>query len=128
MKRKISFFSLWLRKNGVAIRYSVFLCFIYHKNILKLRKRIKNMKIGLDVKNISRAIKPKKNDVIIFDGKEWYVTTKKDLFDEYEQKLDEKLKELESLIKDNAIFKKEISGQIVKMSKTIRDFIKTQGE
>jgi hypothetical protein len=128
MKRKISFFSLWLRKNGVAIRYSVFLCFIYYKNILKLRKRIKNMKIGLEIKNISRAIKPKKDDVIIFDGKEWYITTKKDLFKEYEDKIDAKLEQFNKMIASNADFKKEISGQMVEMSETIKKFIKTQGE
>ena len=86
------------------------------------------MKIGLEIKNISRAIKPKKDDVIIFDGKEWYITTKKDLFKEYEDKIDAKLEQFNNMIVSNANFKKEISGQMVKLSETIKKFIKTQGE
>lgn len=39
------------------------------------------MKIVVDVKNTSKI---KKNDVILYDGKEWYVMTKDELMKELE--------------------------------------------
>ena len=86
------------------------------------------MKIGLEIKNISRAMKPKKDDIIIFDGKDWYVTTKKDLFGEYEAKLDEKIRILNALVQENATFKQNVSSQMAKLGETVKNFIKAQGE
>lgn len=56
------------------------------------------MKIGLEIKNPKRAIKPHNGDVILYDGKQWYVTTKEELFYELESKLKNKEKELDNKI------------------------------
>ena len=82
------------------------------------------IKVGLNIKNSSKAIKPTKGDIVIFDGKDWYVTTKEDILKEYREKLAEinqKLQEMEQ-------FKREISAQIKEMSEIIKKFVKLQGE
>lgn len=77
------------------------------------------MKTVLDVKNMSGVMKPNVNNVILYNGKEWYVTTKQDLFREY----DKKIKELEKLIEENAKFKKEVSSQLAEMSEIIKTLL-----
>lgn len=88
------------------------------------------MKLTLDIKNFKRIIKPTKDDVILFDGKEWYVTTKKDLFEELSRKFDEreievenKLSEIKNVIEEFKQIKVENAKQISTMSKTIKDLI-----
>ena len=88
----------------------------------------KMVTIGLKIKNASRAMKPKKGDVIIFDGKEWYITTKEDIFKEYEEKVDKKLAEVSQKLIEIAKFKQEVSENMVTMSETIKDFVKFQSE
>jgi len=58
------------------------------------------MKLGLEIKNPKKAIKPTKNDVIVFDGKEWYVTTKEDLFKEFDERLTKKEEEISDKIEE----------------------------
>ena len=88
------------------------------------------MKIALEVKNNSKIIKPSKNDVIIHDGKQWYVTTKSDIFHEYEEKIDAKLRELQELInslaQDNASFKENVSKQVLDISNIVEAMYKNQ--
>ena len=90
------------------------------------------VKVGLNIKNGSKVFKPKAGDVIIFDGKDWYVTTKDDIFREYQEKVDAKLTEvteqLETERKENEEFKANISSQIVEISENVKKFIKLQGE
>lgn len=88
------------------------------------------MKLTLDVKNFKRIIKPTKNDVILFDGKQWYVTTRDDLFEELSRKFDEremeienKLNELNNVMAEFRQIKVENAKQISTMSQTIRDLI-----
>ena len=88
------------------------------------------MKLTLDIKNFKRIIKPTKDDVILFDGKEWYVTTKNDLFEELSREFDEremevenKLNEIKNVIAEFKQIKVENAKQISTMSKTIKDLI-----
>lgn len=74
------------------------------------------MKIILNVKNTTKIIKPSSDNVILYDGKDWYVTTKQELFKEYNSKL----KEFERVIEENKEFKKEVAAQIVEMSNLIK--------
>ena len=93
------------------------------------------MKLCLEIKNPQKVIKPSKNNVIMYDGKEWYVTTKEELFKELEGRLDNKEKELENKIAEcnakiaemNEI-KKTTAEQILKISKVVREFIAKEGE
>ena len=88
------------------------------------------VKVALNVKNGSKVFKPSAGDVIIFDGKDWYVTTKHDIFREYEEKVDAKLKEITEQMKRNdediVNFKKDISEQMISMSETIKEFVLLQ--
>ena len=84
------------------------------------------MKIALEVNTNKKAIKPSKNDVIIYDGKEWYVTTKEALFKEYEEKVDAKLKEVDRELQAIQDFKQEVSSQMVEMSKAVKRAILLQ--
>ena len=86
------------------------------------------MKVALDVKSNSRLLKPKQDDIIIFDGKSWYITTKAAIFQEYEEKMDAKIAELEQLVQEMEQFRREISAQMVTMSEIIERFVKLQGE
>lgn len=86
------------------------------------------IKVGLEIKNGSRILKPKKGDVVIFDGKEWYVTTKDDIFKEYQTKVDAKLSEIDAELESIKQYKSEISGQITEMAEAIKQFIKLEGD
>ena len=86
------------------------------------------VKVGLNIKNGSKVFKPKQGDVIIFDGKDWYVTTKEDLFREYDQKFTQKLEELNEKVEEMQEFKEEISDKMIEMAGIIKDFINFQGK
>ncbi len=86
------------------------------------------VKVGLNIKNGSKVFKPTPGDVIIYDGKDWYVTTKSDIFREYEEKMDEKLAEIGQKLFEIEEYKRQISAQMVEMSDTIKQFVKLQGE
>ena len=81
------------------------------------------MKMVLDVKNPSLLKEPKKDQIIIFDGNKWYVTTKQDLFKEYEDKVDAKLEALEKitneLVEANNQFKDSVSRDIIKITDVV---------
>lgn len=68
------------------------------------------MRIALTVKNSSRVAKPIENDVIIYDGNIWYVTTKENLLKEANELLDQCKKEIEKLKAENAEFKRQIEN------------------
>lgn len=85
------------------------------------------MKIALNVKNTSKIVKPSKDNIILYDGCEWYVTTKNDLFCEYQAKIDALILENNQVKQDNERFKQEISSQILKMSEIIRNLYSKTG-
>lgn len=77
------------------------------------------MKVALTVKNSSRVINPIKDDVIIYDGEIWYVTTKDKLLEESNKILAQCKKELENMKKEQAAYKKEVAQQLLQMSQLI---------
>ena len=77
------------------------------------------MKIVLNVKD-KRAFNPIKNDVIIFDGKEWYITTKEEILKESLDLLNETRDELNKIIEENSDFKKDVADQILTISEVVR--------
>ena len=88
------------------------------------------MKLGLEIKNPKKVIKPSTNDVILYDGKAWYVTTKQDLFKEFEERIAKKEKELDSKIKecnskiaevDN--LKKDVANQLLTFGEIVRKLV-----
>lgn len=86
------------------------------------------VKVGLNIKNGSKIMKPKAGDVIVFDGKDWYVTTKDDIFKEYQEKVDGKLAQVDKKLQQIEKYKADISKDIQTMSETIRKFVNIQGD
>lgn len=86
------------------------------------------MNVVLNIKNTSKVIKPTKNSVILYDGKDWYVTTKEDLFKEWTdllQKCDNKFADMEV---QNTKFKSEVGKQLKQMTDLIQQLFETKGE
>lgn len=86
------------------------------------------MEIAFTVKNTSKALRPTKDDVLIYDGKMWYVTTKQDLFREYDQKLAELTEEKEQMRIELNDFKADIARQMLEYGQLIREVITNKGE
>lgn len=86
------------------------------------------MKIALNIKNMKKAIRPANDDVIIFDGKDWYITTKETLFKEYQDKVDAKIAEVNAKIAEMEAYKGEVSSQITEMAEVIKKFVKMEGD
>lgn len=122
---------LFLSSGSNRTIFASFYFFMF--NLLMFYNKIKKedtymVKVGLNIKNGSKVFKPTPGDVVIFDGKDWYVTTKSDIFREYEQKMDGKLAEIEEKLLEIEEYKRQISAQMVEMSDTIRQFVKLEGE
>lgn len=88
------------------------------------------MKIGLDVKNPGKALKPSKGDVMLHDGKQWYVTTKEDLFKEFllrletkEKEVDRKLKDCDDKIKEMNEQRKKNAEQLIQLGEIIEGLV-----
>ena len=77
------------------------------------------MEIVLTVKNSHKIFKPTKDDVILYDGKIWYVTTKEQLFKEWTDLLKKSNAKLEELEQQNKDFKLEVSRDLKEMSDLI---------
>lgn len=86
------------------------------------------VKVGLNIKNGSKIMKPKEGDVIVFDGKDWYVTTKDDIYKEYQTKVDKKIEQVDSKLLEMENYKKDISQQMKTMSEAIKKFVNLQGD
>lgn len=93
------------------------------------------MKLGLNIRNPKKAIRPSTNDVIIYDGKEWYVTTKEDLFREFdkrintkEKELNDKIAECNSKIAEMNELKASTAKQILEIANAVRQFISKEGK
>lgn len=86
------------------------------------------MKIALEVSNKGKAIRPSTNNVIIYDGKQWYVTTKTELFKEYDEKFTTKLEECEEKLAEIKAFQKEIAAQMVEYGEIIKAIVLKESE
>lgn len=97
------------------------------------------MKIMLEVQNTKKGIKPSKDNIIIYDGDSWYVTTKADLFkeyderfstklDEYDEKFTKKIEECDKKIEEMNAYKKEIAKQLLDIEEIIQKLIIAKGE
>lgn len=81
------------------------------------------MKLVLEVKTNKKAIRPSPDNVILYDGKEWYITTKQDLFKEYDERYKEKLAECDRKIEEMNAFKVSVAGQILELKDLIKVFV-----
>lgn len=97
------------------------------------------MEIAFTVKNMPRALKPQKDDVLIYDGQLWYITTKTELFREYDEHFNEKLNECnqkllelqqekEQLLADLNEFKAVIARQMLEYGQLIREVVLREGD
>lgn len=86
------------------------------------------MKVVLEVKNTSKLIKPTENDVILYDGSQWFITTKQDLFREFTTIVDNCKAKLEELEQQNAEFKREVGAQLLEMTGLIQQLFEAKGE
>lgn len=82
------------------------------------------MDVTFKVKNMSKALKPREDDVMLFDGKLWYITTKQALFKEYDKELLKLKTEKEQLLQEYKEFKTEIAKQMLEYGKIIQEFVK----
>lgn len=97
------------------------------------------MRVALDIKNLSKLKEPSTNDVMIYDGYKWYVTTKDDILKEANVLLSKCQNELASLkkennefkeqiCKENNEFKKQMSKDIVELTETVKKLFELKGE
>lgn len=86
------------------------------------------MNVVLNVKNTSKVLKPTKDSVMIYDGKDWYVTTKETLFKEWTDLLKQCNNKIEELERQHTEFKIEVSSQLREMTELIHTLFKTKGE
>ena len=86
------------------------------------------MNVVLNIKNASKVIKPTKNSVILCDGKDWYITTKEQLFEEWTGLLSKCENTLEETKQDNTEFKKEVGRQLKQMTDLIHKLFEAKGE
>ena len=78
------------------------------------------MKVALDISNLSRAKTPEKNDIILFDGKKYYITTLKDILTPIYAKLADYEMILSKMKVENDNFKKETAKSIIEIAKTTK--------
>lgn len=86
------------------------------------------MKVCLDVTTNKRLISPTKDSLILYDGQKWYITTKHDVFNEYEAKMEEKLAEISEELENIKKFKAEIATQIADLSDMVGALLSIKGE
>ena len=86
------------------------------------------MRVALDIKNMSKIKNPTENDVIVYDGKQWYVTTKDEILKEANDLLLECKETLEALRKENQEFKRQTSKDIIEITNTTKKLLELKGE
>lgn len=86
------------------------------------------MNVNLNIKNLSRLKEPKKGDVILFDGKEWYITTKDDVLQDAKMLLDKCNEKIELLERQNNEFKAKTSRDILEITETIKKIYELKGD
>lgn len=78
----------------------------------------------LNIKNVPKVMKPTQNDVVVFNGKDWYITSKESLFAEAYKLIGECKAELEKVKKENSDFKKSVAKQLVELSELVEKLYK----
>lgn len=78
----------------------------------------------LNIKNVPKVMKPTQDDVIVYNGKEWYITTKESLLADAYKLLSECKVELEKVKKENSDFKKSVAKQMVELSELVEKLYK----
>ena len=73
----------------------------------------------LNIKNVPKVMKPTRDDVVVYNGKEWYITTKESLLADAYKLLGECKAELEKVKKENSDFKKSVAKQMVELSELV---------
>lgn len=86
------------------------------------------MQVVLTVKNTHKIIEPIKNNVILYDGKDWYVTTKEKLFEEWTELISQCRQDLANLKQENLEFKQDVSQQLLEMTELIHRLLELQGD
>lgn len=86
------------------------------------------MEVIIKVKNISRVFNHKQGDVIVCDGKDWYITTKEDILKDAYNLIEECKAELDKTKAENAEFKKTCAKQIKDLSDAIQILLKDREE
>ena len=86
------------------------------------------MQVVLTVKNTHKIIEPIKNNVILYDGKDWYVTTKEKLFEEWTELINQCRQDLANLKQENLEFKQDVSQQLLEMTELIHRLLELQGD
>ena len=88
------------------------------------------MQVVLNVKNASKLVKPTSDSVLLYNGKNWYVTTKEEILKEIRGLLSECRETLEAQKQDNEEFKRKVSAEIKEMADSIVDVfeVKQEGE
>lgn len=81
------------------------------------------MKLILDVKTNRKMINPSVNDLILYNGTEWYITTKQDLFKEYDQHFADKLAELETKKRECDQKMAELDNYKVQLAEQMNEYI-----
>lgn len=86
------------------------------------------MDVVLRVKNTSKIMKPTKNDVILFDGNQWYVTTKEQLYKEWTELYQNCAEKLATMEQENSDFKNEVGMQLQEMTNLIHKLFEVKGD
>lgn len=86
------------------------------------------MRVALDIKNMSKIKKTTVNDVIIYDGKQWYITTKEEILKEANGLLLECKEELAKTKRENQEFKQQTSKDILELTNTVKKLLELKGE
>lgn len=84
------------------------------------------MEVILDVKGVSKVMNPTQDNVIAFDGKQWYLTTKESLLADSYKLIEEAKQELEKIKSENQEFKQKVAKQLFDMSELIRELYKAE--
>ena len=78
------------------------------------------MEVLLDIKNIPKTMNPTVEQVIVFDGKSWYLTTRESLLKDAYELIEKAKEELENLKRENQEFKVKVASQLYEMSELIK--------
>lgn len=78
------------------------------------------MEVILDIKNVPKVIKPTTNSVIVFNGKEWYLTDKESLLGEAYALVEAVKQDLAKIKEENNTFKAQVAKQLYDMSDIIK--------
>lgn len=81
------------------------------------------MKLVLETTTNKRIIRPSKDNIVLYDGKTWYVTTKQDLFKEYDERYATKIAECNDKIEEMNALKVEMAGQMLELQEMVKAIV-----